>query len=93
MVLSVHQTRLQIWSDVPLIYPSTSDARTHDLRMTSRTSLKDQEWDASRLLKPLRRFLPIDHTPERLDVVWPSVLELEVVCVLPHIQSDDGEPC
>src|SRR5439155_7537568 len=34
--------------------------------------------------------VPVDDVPERLDVLGPPVLVLEVVGVLPHVQAEDG---
>src|SRR3954465_3677131 len=43
----------------------------------------------SALGESLLHFLPIDHVPPRRDVIRPLVLVLQVVGVLPHIESHD----
>src|SRR3954447_19044860 len=43
---------------------------------------------AVRRLEPLRHLVPVDHVPPRLEVVRALVLVLEVVGVLPDVDSD-----
>jgi hypothetical protein len=37
------------------------------------------------------RFIPVNHVPECLDVVWTFVLIFQVVSVFPHVQAHDWE--
>src|SRR5205807_2153902 len=40
-------------------------------------------------IEPLFRLVPADDVPPGGDIVWPAVLILEVIGVLPYIQADD----
>jgi hypothetical protein len=35
------------------------------------------------------RLLPVHHRPERLDVVRPTILVVQIVGVLPYVEADD----
>src|SRR5260370_37976103 len=41
-------------------------------------------------VEPLFGFLPVDDVPPRAYVIGTAVLVLQIIRVLPHVQSDDG---
>ena len=43
-----------------------------------------------RLCEPVAGVVPVDHVPHGLEVVRAHVLVLEVVCVLPHVDAENG---
>ena len=37
-----------------------------------------------------RNYIPVDHVEKRIDVVWATVLVVEVVGVFPDVEAEDG---